>query len=198
MGVLAAIGPNAIVCAIGSFIGGRLGDKLGRKRIYQYDLLVDALGVLCIALAVDPAMLYAGTFVVGVAVGADVPTSLALVGELSPANARGRLLGLTQLAWNLGPVIVLGLALVLAPLDLLGIRIVFLHLFVAAIVTWALRRGVAESVRWRKAKTSTSSAARRLSALFRGQHVRAVLWTGCIYIFWGSPPAPTASSRRTS
>lgn len=100
VGVLAAIGPNAIGCAIGAFVGGRLGDKLGRKRIYQYDLLVYGLGVLCIALAVDPAMLFIGTFVVGVAVGADVPTSLALVGELSPAGARGKLLGLTQFAWN--------------------------------------------------------------------------------------------------
>src|SRR3989337_1694511 len=40
IGVLAAIGPNAIGCALGAFIGGRLGDKLGRKRIYKYDLLV--------------------------------------------------------------------------------------------------------------------------------------------------------------
>ena len=50
VGALAAIGPNALGCAIGSVIGGRLGDKLGRKRIYQYDLLVYAAGILCIAL----------------------------------------------------------------------------------------------------------------------------------------------------
>src|SRR4051794_39162364 len=54
IGVLAAIGPNAIGGAIGAFVGGRLGDKLGRKRIYKWDLLVYALGVLLIALAVDP------------------------------------------------------------------------------------------------------------------------------------------------
>src|SRR5437868_3284307 len=81
----------------------------------------------------------------GVAVGADVPTSLALVGEFAPAKARGKLLGFTQVAWCLGPVIVLLLAFFLAPLGMLGIRIVFLHLFVIAIITWALRRGLAES-----------------------------------------------------
>src|SRR5256885_2206190 len=85
VGALAAIGPNAIGCAVGAFVGGRLGDKLGRKRIYKYDLLVYAAGILCIALAVNTPMLFIGTFVVGVAVGADVPTSLALVGEFSPA-----------------------------------------------------------------------------------------------------------------
>src|SRR2546425_9347830 len=93
VGVLAAIGPNALGCAIGAIGGGWLGDKLGRKFIYQYDLMVYAAGILCIALAVNQPMLFIGTFVVGIAVGVDVPTSLALVGELAPAKARGKLLG---------------------------------------------------------------------------------------------------------
>jgi MFS transporter, SP family, inositol transporter len=184
VGALAAIGPNAIGCAIGAFIGGRLGDKLGRKRIYKWDLLVYALGILLIALAVDPVMLFAGTFIVGVAVGADVPTSLALVGEFAPAKGRGRLLGLTQVAWNLGPVVVLVLALALSPFGLLGTRIVFLHLFVVAIVTWALRRGMVESARW-TAASRNPALGDRVGALFRGHNLRALVWTATIYTFWG-------------
>ena len=181
VGALAAIGPNAIGCALGSFIGGRLGDRLGRKRIYQYDLLVYAAGILLIALAVNPAMLFIGTFVVGVAVGADVPTSLALVGEIAPAKARGKLLGLTQVAWALGPVIVLWMAAALASFDILGIRIVFLHLFVVAIVTWALRRGLTESARWKAAKQSSRTQIRKL---FSGVNLKALIWTATIYLFW--------------
>lgn len=181
VGVLAAIGPNALGCAIGAVSGGFLGDKLGRKRIYQYDLLVYAAGILCIALAVNVPMLFFGTFVVGVAVGADVPTSLALVGELAPAKARGKLLGLTQVAWCLGPVIVLWLAVLVAPLGILGIRIIFLHLFVAALVTWALRRGLAESSRWKAAR---ESGRRRLGELFSRGNLQALLWTATIYLFW--------------
>jgi len=182
VGVLAAIGPNALGCALGSVIGGRLGDKLGRKRIYQYDLLVYAAGILCIALSVNVAMLFAGTFVVGVAVGVDVPTSLALVGEIAPAKARGKLLGLTQVAWSIGPVIVLLMAALLAPFEMLGIRIVFVHLFVAAIVTWALRQGLAESARW---KTASRTGRTEIRKLFSGPNLRALLWTGTIYLFWG-------------
>jgi len=185
VGALAAIGPNAIGCAIGSILGGRLGDTLGRKRIYQYDLLVYAAGVLCIALAVNPFMLFLGTFVVGVAVGADIPTSLALVGEIAPPKARGKLLGLTQVAWGLGPVIVLLMSAALASLDLLGIRIVFFHLFVVAMITWALRRGLTESVRWKAAAQDLGKAARpKVRKLFSGVHLRALLWTGTIYLFW--------------
>ena len=121
----------------------------------------------------------------GLAVGADVPTSLALVGELAPTRGRGKLLGLTQVAWSLGPVVVLVLALALGSLGLLGIRIVFLHLFVAACITWALRRGMAESARWTAAAATVGSVGTRMRELLRGANLRALVWTGTIYTFWG-------------
>lgn len=183
VGILAAIGPNAIGAALGALLGGRLGDRLGRKRIYKYDLLVYALGALCVAVSVNAPMLFVGTFIVGVSVGADVPTSLALVGEFSPTKARGKLLGFTQIAWYLGPAFVLVIALVLAPLGLLGIRIVFAHLVLVSLVTWALRRGLAESARWRAA-AATGSVRANMRALFAGKNLRAMLWTGAIYLFW--------------
>jgi inositol transporter-like SP family MFS transporter len=184
VGVLAAIGPNALGCALGALAGGWLGDKLGRKRIYQYDLLVYAAGILCSGLAVNREMLFLGTFVVGLAVGADVPTSLALVGEFAPSKARGKLLGFTQVAWCLGPVIVLWMAMALAPLGLLGIRIVFLQLFVVSLVTWALRRGLAESARWTAAAKSATATRRRVRELFSGANLKALVWTATIYLFW--------------
>jgi inositol transporter-like SP family MFS transporter len=185
IGVLTAIGPNAIGCAIGAFAGGRLGDKLGRKRIYKWDLLVYAVGILLIAFAAEPTMLFVGTFIVGVAVGADVPTSLALIGELAPSKRRGKLIGMTQIAWSLGPVVVLLLALVLTPLGLLGSRIVFLSLFVAAIITWALRQGIAESATWQAAAETGATARASVRELFSGQNLNAMLWTCTIYTFWG-------------
>lgn len=181
VGFLAAIGPNALGCALGAFLGGWLGDKLGRKKIYQYDLLVYAAGILCMAFSMNKEMLFLGTFVVGLAVGADVPTSLALVGEFAPAKARGKLLGFTQVAWCLGPAIVLWLALALAKMELMGIRIVLLHLFVVAMVTWALRRGLAESARW---VAASSVAKQNIAALFSGANLRALVWTITIYLFW--------------
>ncbi|MCC5024760.1 MAG: MFS transporter [Candidatus Synoicihabitans palmerolidicus] len=184
VGTLAAIGPNALGCAVGAIFGGWLGDKLGRKFIYQYDLMVYAVGILFIALAVNTSMLFVGTLIVGIAVGIDAPTSLALVGELAPAKARGKLLGFTQVAWCLRPVIVLWLAVVLAPLGWLGIRIIFLHLFVVAVVTWAMRRGLTESVRWKAASQAAGSAGNKIMLLFSGANLRAMIWTATIYLFW--------------
>src|ERR687893_446255 len=204
LGLLAALGPNAFGAAIGALIGGRLGDLFGRKRIYQYDLLVYAFGTLLIVFSLNLPMLLIGTFIVGVAVGADVPTSLALIGEFSPSKARGRLMGLSQVAWSLGPIVVFVLAFVLTPLDLLGNRIVFAHLFVVAIVTWALRRGMVESAIWTSASGAgevepTSDpeaqpeeagvpadplAASRLRNLFLGPTLAAMVFTATVYLFW--------------
>jgi MFS transporter, SP family, inositol transporter len=204
IGLLAAFGPNAIGAAIGAVIGGRLGDLLGRKRIYQYDLLLYAFGTLWMVFAFNTPMLFIGTFLVGIAVGADVPTSLALVGELAPSRARSKLMGLTQVAWSLGPIITLVLALVLAPYGLLGIRIVFAHLFVVAMVTWWLRRGIAESARWTAASGAGAAeatsdpdeqpeqapvprdplAGRNLRNLLTGYTLKAMVFTAVVYTFW--------------
>jgi inositol transporter-like SP family MFS transporter len=204
LGLLAALGPNAFGAAIGALIGGRLGDLFGRKRIYQYDLLVYAFGILLIVFSVNLPMLLIGTFIVGVAVGADVPTSLALIGEFSPSRARGRLMGLSQVAWSLGPIVVFVLAFVLTPLDLLGNRIVFAHLFVVAIVTWALRRGMVESAIWTAASgagevepttdpeaqpeeapvPADPLAASRLRNLLLGPTMAAMVFTATVYLFW--------------
>ena len=193
IGLLAAFGPNAIGAAIGAVIGGRLGDLLGRKRIYQYDLLLYAFGTLWMVFAFNTPMLFIGTFLVGLAVGADVPTSLALVGELAPSKARSKLMGLTQVAWSLGPIITLLLALLLAPYGLLGIRIIFVHLFVVAMVTWYLRQGLAESAKWTAAARGSSNlgeerallAAGRLRDLFSGYTLKAMVFTAVVYTFWG-------------
>ena len=181
IGLLAAIGPNAVGCAIGAFIGGRLGDKLGRKRIYQIDLLVYALGILLIVFTMNPVMLFLGTFIIGVAVGADVPTSLSYVGEAAPDKARGKLLGLTQVAWGFGPVVVLWMAMFLADLGVLGIRLVFLHLFVISMITWYLRRDLVESSRWQVAAKATKV---KLKTLFSGSNLKGLAYTVIIYLFW--------------
>ena len=40
VGVLGAIGPNAMAAGVGALVGGWICDKYGRKKIYAYDLLL--------------------------------------------------------------------------------------------------------------------------------------------------------------
>lgn len=148
VGVLGAVGMNALSYAFGALIGGRFGDLFGRKRIYQWDLLIYAFGALWMIFSQGLPMLLTGSIIMGLAIGADVPTSWALIGELAPRRARGKLMGLTSVFWSIGPVVTLVLAFGLAPYGLLGIRVVFTQLLLVAVVTWFLRRGMVESKRW--------------------------------------------------
>src|SRR4051794_29211058 len=130
VGVLAAVSSNAISAGVGALVGGRLCDKWGRKRIYQWDMLLYAFGVAWIVFAAQPWMLVLGYVLAGLAVGADVPASWTLIAESAPDQHRGKHSGVAQILWYLGPAVVLLMTLALSSLGLLGIRIVFAHLLV--------------------------------------------------------------------
>ena len=60
VGLIGAISSNAISAGVGALVGGRLCDKLGRKKIYQWDMLFYAFGLLFIIFAVSSWMLLVG------------------------------------------------------------------------------------------------------------------------------------------
>jgi inositol transporter-like SP family MFS transporter len=184
VGFIGAFSSNAISAGVGALIGGWLCDRLGRKRIYQWDLLVYAFGLLWIIFAQAPWMLVFGYILAGLAVGADVPASWTLIAETAPAKARGRLAGVAQVLWMLGPVVVLLLAFALSSLGVLGIRIVFAHLFVVALVLWALRRGMAESRMWQDAQETASVTLASFKTLFTRPLVGPLLFLAGMYGFW--------------
>ena len=181
VGLIAAFSSNAISAGVGCLIGGWLGDRVGRKRVYQWDLLVYAFGTLFIIFSPSLPGLLVGFVIVGLAVGADIPTSWTLIAEFSPARARGKMLGLTNVFWSLGPVLTLALAWALAPLGLLGIRIVFAHLLVVALVTWFFRRGMVESERWREAGRQ---AGMRLRDFTTRANLRAFAFVFAMFLPW--------------
>ncbi|MET9022528.1 MFS transporter [Actinopolymorpha sp. NPDC004070] len=181
VGLIAAFSSNAISAGVGCLIGGWLGDRVGRKRVYQWDLLVYAFGTLFIIFSPGLPGLLVGFVIVGLAVGADIPTSWTLIAEFSPARARGKLLGLTNVFWSLGPVLTLALAWALAPLGVLGIRIVFAHLLVVALVTWFFRRGMVESERWRNAGRQASM---RLRDFTTRANLRAFAFVFAMFLPW--------------
>ncbi len=169
VGLIGAVSSNAISAGVGALIGGRLCDKLGRKRIYQWDMLVYAFGLLFIIFAASSWMLLAGYVLAGLAVGADVPASWTLIAELAPDGARGKHSGVAQVLWYCGPVIVLLLSLAMSSLGVLGIRIVFAHLFVLALGLWFARRSMRESEVWTAAERTVRQRAARATGRPAGQ-----------------------------
>src|SRR3954452_281866 len=182
--LLGAMSSNAISAGIGALVGGRICDLFGRKKIYQYDLLLYAFGALWIVFAQAPWMLLFGYFVVGLTVGADVPASWTLITETAPAEARGRLAGLAQVLWYVGAIAPLVLGIALLGLGDWMPRILFAQLFVVALITWGLRQGMVESELWKRAQEKAQGATGAFSTLFQRRHIRALAFLIVMYGVW--------------
>ena len=183
---LGAFSSNAIAAGIGALIGGRICDLLGRKKIYQWDLLLYAFGTLWIVCAVQPWMLVIGFFIVGVTVGADVPASWTLITETAPNERRGRFAGLAQVLWYVGAIAPLLLGLALLDLGIDATRIIFAHLLVVALITWAMRQGMTESSLWQDARDEDGErhSGRAIGRLLSGPHTRALAFLIVMYGVW--------------
>lgn len=185
IGLIAAFSANAISAGVGAFIGGWLCDKFGRKKIYQYDMLFYAFGMLFLIFASAAWMIIAGFLLVGLAVGADIPASWSLIAEQAPDDKRGAHSGVAQVLWNLGPVVVLGAAYFLKPFGIDGIRWLFIHLAVLAVALTFLRSKMHESHRWEEAQAAAKTGAQQSWAeLFSPRYVKSMLYLIVMYGFW--------------
>lgn len=186
IGLIGAFSANAISAGIGALIGGRLCDLFGRKKIYQYDMLFYAFGMLFLIFAAAPWMIITGFLLVGLAVGADIPASWSLIAEQAPDHERGAHSGVAQILWYLGPVVVLVAAYFLKPFGISGVRWLFIHLAVLAVALTFLRSRMKESRRWEEtiADEKTSGRVPSWSAVLKPQHLAAVLYLVTMYGMW--------------
>jgi MFS family permease len=152
---------------VGAALLGPLADKIGRRRIFKYDLVLFAVfSVLCIV-AWNVWALIVFRFVLGVAIGLDYPIAASYLAEILPAKVRGRWL---VSAFSLQAVGILMGALVgviiLAILPhtsswrlMLGFGVV-----PALVIIW-FRRSVPESPRWLAQNGHEQEAAQVTEAL---------------------------------
>ncbi len=209
-GLLSVIaGVNAIAVAVGAFVAGRLGDRFGRKKIYTWDLVVYMVGALLTVFAVDQAMVLIGYLIIGLAIGADVPTAWSLIAEFSPKRHRGRLMTITNIMWYVAAIVVLLLALAFDHMGMMGTRLVWASLFVVAVIGYFFRRTLIESPRWSAthgAADKVAEATRQLGGgssspesllgtaansslgqLFQRQYAGPLFLVVSIYVLWGIP-----------
>lgn len=141
----------AIVGAIfGAMFLGPLGDKIGRRRIFKYDLVMFVIFSITCMLAPELWTLIASRFFLGVAIGLDYPIAASYLAEILPKANRGRMLvsafALQAVGMLLGALVGVVILLILPEVEswrlMLGFGIV-----PALIIIW-LRRSVPESPRW--------------------------------------------------
>ena len=99
----------ALVLGALMLLGGALGDRYGRRRLFLYGVTVFAAGSLLCGLATSMPALVGARIVQGLGGAMLAPASLALIGACFKGEARGKAIGtwsgLTAVASAIGPVL---------------------------------------------------------------------------------------------
>jgi len=86
----------------GSLIFGNLSDKFGRKKLYEYDLLITSIFLFLTGLSTNIFEFIIFEVLAGIGIGADYPISSSIQAEFSPKNKRGKYLIYDIFNWNIG------------------------------------------------------------------------------------------------
>jgi SP family arabinose:H+ symporter-like MFS transporter len=89
-------------CVLGAAVAGYLSDKYGRKKILLLSAVLFIVSAIGCAIAETAAQLIIARIVGGIGVGFAAMVAPMFISELAPANLRGRLVSLYQLAITLG------------------------------------------------------------------------------------------------
>lgn len=87
---------------LGSLLIGPLADKIGRKRLYQADLMLFLVASIAQFFVHDPVQLFVVRLVLGIAIGVDYAVGPTYLSEMLPQKLRGPLLGGLAAVWNVG------------------------------------------------------------------------------------------------
>jgi inositol transporter-like SP family MFS transporter len=175
--------------AAGALVGGRLADLFGRKRVFLATMAVYVAGAAVLVAAPGTGALYAGVVLLGLAVGADLPASLAMIAEEAPPEHRGKLISFSHILWLVGIIAAQLFGIVVGGMGMTGGRIMYGQLLVLALVVLVLRAGMPESSRWQAAHAGAASAGPgteavdlgTLKKLLRGPYIMPMVAVALFY-----------------
>lgn len=150
IGILSAT--LTICVAVGSFVGGRAGDIVGRRTVFLITMALIVVGSALNTFANSFEMLFAGTILIGLGVGADLPVSLASIAEAASHRNRGKLIILSNVLWLVGILASVVIASVAGGMGRLGGQLLFGQVGVVAFLVMLARLGIPESKSWLDAR----------------------------------------------
>jgi len=132
--------------AVGASLAGMLADRIGRKSVFQYSMIIWGTAAICCALAPSYSFLLIARMILGFGMGAEFPIAQSMVSEFMPAKERGKYIALLEGFWPLGFIVAGIAALLLIPIG--GWRLVFIATGLPSVYVLVIRRKVPESPRW--------------------------------------------------
>jgi inositol transporter-like SP family MFS transporter len=166
IGVLSAI--LTFLFALGALLGGRLGDRFGRRRVFNTTMIGLAIGSALLVFATDAWMVYAGTMLVGFCIGADLPVSMTMIAEEAPPGFKGRLVAFSHVLWMAAIGTTFLLQTIVGGMGSLGGRIMWGHILLVSLLVLVLRAALPESREWMSANARRETGLAEDGALDAG------------------------------
>jgi putative MFS transporter len=131
---------------IGSFMTGFLGDRLGRRFTYQFNLMLFGGASILAAFAPNMTVLILLRLAMGIGLGAENVVGYSTLTEFAPARVRGKWLGgmAVFVVSGLPAAALIGYFVIPA----FSWRAMFILGGIGAMVVWYLRKSLPESPRW--------------------------------------------------
>lgn len=173
-----------VFSAAGGVLAGVLADRLGRRKLLIYTILLYSLASGGTALATSFESLLFWRALVGLGLGGEWSAGAVLVAEWWPAEKRARAIGWMQSGWALGYMLAALVTAVVLPRW--GWRVLFLTGLLPALLTLWIRRRVEEPEIWR----GQHGPRGRIADLFRPPLrrrtiVATALTTSVLLAYWG-------------
>ena len=134
---------------IGAGFAGYLGDRMGRRYSYQFNLALFGVASLAACFAPNITVLTALRFIMGIGMGAELVVAAGTLCEFVPPAYRGRWISMLGIVTNAGLLLASTIGFVVIPN--LGWRYMFAIVGVGALIVWVLRKKMPESPRWLEA-----------------------------------------------
>jgi putative MFS transporter len=143
---------------VGALASGYVADTTGRKKVFQYTLLIYAVFSLLSAFSPNVYVLMLFRFLAGIGMGGELPVVSSLLSEFVPAKSRGKFVVLLESFWAYGAVAAALVGYYLIPA--FGWQSAFVLGAAPAFFVFVIRQGIPESPRFLAAKGRVSEAER--------------------------------------
>ena len=134
---------------IGAGFAGYLGDRMGRRYSYQFNLALFGVASLAACFATNITVLTVLRFIMGIGMGAELVVAAGTLCEFVPPAYRGRWISMLGIVTNAGLLLASTIGFIVIPN--LGWRYMFAIVGVGALIVWVLRKKMPESPRWLEA-----------------------------------------------
>lgn len=168
---------NSIGMAVGALFFGLMADRIGRKNVFIFTLLLFSVCSGLSAFTTSLTIFMVLRFLIGMGLGGELPVASTLVSESVPTESRGRIVVLLESFWAVGWLISAVISYFIIPK--FGWQTAMLISAIPALYTIYLRLGLPDSPRYTSLKPKEKPTVfQSIAKLFSQDNARQtiVLW----------------------